>query len=386
MTKEEIEEIKSYFEKLHNDYDFEELDNEIELGDETINIPFPRDTEIEFEPEYLLKYLREYDSIKIHNLNKVTTDTITQRVISISDYSKYIHFDFFEMSFEGDITLTITSEPFLIGLGATKTDNWDKYYPPCSSHIAIEIQYPNKESRISEEDEERLIKSFFFEISNSYKVSFEFSTFEYIEYYNFEEVEEKSKDLPKSFEEFNIGMDLFIKANQSLSSDLKYLSYYKIFEYFGPFHSRIEAFEAMRKKLDSSSANNPSAEFISSIFDLTKNYEKNIRDKELIKSLIDNTFDLVDIYKSIPLSIRKNMNLEVLEYKTKKEVKDRIINHLGNVLYNTRNAIVHAKSNYDPTGLECKDEELGELNDFMHMAAYSTIKWYNRLPKHLKIT
>lgn len=142
----------------------------------------------------------------------------------------------------------------------------------------------------------------------------------------------------------------------------------------------------MRKKLDSSNANNLSAEFISSIFDLTKSYDKSLRDKELIKSLIDNTFDLVDIYNTLPQSIRENMKIEKLEYKTKKETKTRIINSLGKVLYDTRNEIVHAKSNFNPTGFECNGDDLNELNEFMHLACYSTIKWYNRLPKHLKIT
>ena len=181
-------------------------------------------------------------------------------------------------------------------------------------------------------------------------------------------------------------MDLFIKANQSLSQDLKFLTYYKVFEYFAPYYSKLDAFEAMRKKLDSSNANDLSAYFISTIFDLTKEYDESLRDKELIKSLIDNTFDLVDIYKSLPLYMRKWMKVENLEYKTKKEAKDRVINSLGNILYATRNEIVHAKSNFNPTGIECRTEELEQLNEFMHMACYSTIKWYNRLPKHLKIT
>jgi hypothetical protein len=213
-----------------------------------------------------------------------------------------------------------------------------------------------------------------------------FSNFQHAEEFDEEEFKENVKDLPSTTEDYNPAMELFINANQAISPDLKYLTYYKIFEYFAPFYSRIDAFEAMRKKLDSSNANSLNGDFIESIFELAKNYEKSIRDKELIKSLIDNTFDLVDIYYSIPISIRQKVNVEKLEYNTKKEVKDRVINHLGNVVYTTRNRIVHAKSNFEPTGIECNDEDLEQLNEFMHMACYSKIKWHNRLPKHLKIT
>ncbi|WNW02515.1 hypothetical protein RRF68_03555 [Tenacibaculum sp. HL-MS23] len=181
-------------------------------------------------------------------------------------------------------------------------------------------------------------------------------------------------------------MDLFIKANQAISDDLKFLTYYKIFEYFAPLYSKIDAFDAMRKKLDSSNASFLNASYIASIFDLTKNYEKSIRDKELVKSLINNTFDLIDIYSDLPIAIRKEIKILELEYKTKKEIQDKVVNHIGNVLYSTRNGIVHAKSNFEEKGIECNEKDLQQLNNFMHKACYSTIKWYNRLPKHLKIT
>ena len=114
--------------------------------------------------------------------------------------------------------------------------------------------------------------------------------------------------------------------------------------------------------------------------------ENSLRDKELIKNLIDNTFDLVDLYSILPISIKKHLKLDSISYKIAQDKKEIVINHVGNVLYNTRNSIVHAKSNYRSTGLECNGDEIEDLNKFMHMACYSTIKWYNRLPDHLKMS
>ena len=387
LTTKEIEFLKNSFKTLETKHNLDPLDDEIDENLEYVYFPFPKEEALEVETDHLFIYFEDLDSFKIHDYNKVTTDTITQRVVTASELGPIFYLGLVHSTTKEGIGLQIVTDPILIGIAATEKDEFSKYHPPCSSHVAVEVMYPNKESRLSDEEEEKLIKSYFFELSHTYKIAFSFSTFRHPKDIDEEELQKQIKNYsPGSTEDYNPGMDLFIKANQAISNDLKFLSYYKIFEFFAPFYSKIDAFEAMRKKLDSSNATTLNAEYIASIFDLTKNYEKSIRDKELVKSLIDNTFDLVDIYNNLPLSIRNSINIEKLEYKTKKEIKDRVINHLGNVLYSTRNGIVHAKSNFDPTGIECEDEDLNQLNEFMHKACYSTIKWYNRLPKHLKIT
>jgi len=383
--------ITESFNKLQEEFGLLEFENDFEDEardeDSDVYIPFPRE-EGDIEIDKLVDYLKEIDTFKIHDFNKVTTDTVTQRVLIPSEVSPIVYLGLLPYCKKNGIQLHITSEPFLIGLAASKLDEYSKYTPPCSSHIAIEVIYESKESRLSNQDEENLIKTYLFELSHLFKISFEYGSFENID--AFDEARESiindSYNIPESTEDYNPGMDLFINANHSISQDLKYLSYYKIFEYFAPIHSKIDAFEAMKKKLDSSHLSSLNADYISSIFDLAREYEQSLRDKELIKSLIDKTFDLVDIYNDLPDSIKKELRLKELKYSTKSEAKDSLANKLGNILYTTRNSIVHAKSNFSSNGLECKVEDLEQLNNFMHKACYSTIKWYNRLPKHLKIT
>ncbi len=87
----------------------------------------------------------------------------------------------------------------------------------------------------------------------------------------------------------------------------------------------------------------------------------------------------------MPESIRtKKIKTKSITYKTNKDSLDKICEILGNILYSTRNQIVHAKSNYSANGLECPEEDLKDLNNFMHKACYSLIKWYNRLPDYQK--
>ena len=48
--------------------------------------------------------------------------------------------------------------------------------------------------------------------------------------------------------------------------------------------------------------------------------------------------------------------------------------------------VVHAKSNFETTGNECDIADISTLNIFMKEACSQTIRWYNRQPKHFKLT
>ena len=396
MKKKELNSIDKFKQSLQEKYDIPSFDYVIDEQYDLIYLQFPKEEEeeIEFEFEHLEKYIKEVDTIKFHTcFNKVTTNHIVQRCIKLSDnYNFYtlLNLGLLYKHVSENITIHLISNPILIGIASAHFKEYNDYHKPCSSHYAVEILYSNTENRLSNEKEEELIKIFMFELSNSHKISFEFSTYKVSESLKIESIR---KDILESSEfvyniplqDYNYGMDLFINSNQRLSSDLKFLSYYKIFEYFGPVKAKIKAFDSMRLKLNSSVAQLPSSDYISSIFELAKNYDKSIRDDQLIKSLINSSFDLVDIYSSIPIKIRKKLKVTELKYNSKEETKNRIINELGDILYRTRNSIVHAKSNFDNRAFYCDTDDLEQLNDFMHKACYSTIKWYNDLPDHLKI-
>lgn len=396
MKKKEINSINKFKQLLRTEYNIPTFDYRIDDQYDLVYLGFPKeeDEEIEYDFEYLEKYIEEIDTIKFHKcFTKVTTNQITQRCIKLSDnynFHTLLHLGLLHKQVSEKISIQLINNPILIGIASSYFGEFNEYHPPCSSHFAVEILYWDSEKHLSDEDEEKLIKVFMFELSNSHKISFEFSTYKISENL---EVESVRKDILESSEfvyniplqDYNYGMDLFINSNQRLSSDLKFLSYYKIFEYFGPVKAKIKAFDAMRLKMNSADAHLPSAEYISSIFELAKNYDKSIRDDELVKSLIDSSFDLVDIYNSLPVKIRKKLKLTELKYSTKQESKDRIIDELGSILYRTRNSIVHAKSNFDERGFYCEINDLEQLNEFMHKACYSTIRWYNDLPEHLKI-
>jgi hypothetical protein len=99
--------------------------------------------------------------------------------------------------------------------------------------------------------------------------------------------------------------------------------------------------------------------------------------------------DLIDLFEYLPESIQKKIKGQLKEtkisYDLNEEKMTNAANMLGGIIYSTRNSIVHAKSNYATDNNECAMEDLNTLNNFLKHACYSTIKWYNRLPNHLKI-
>lgn len=385
MNKRQIKEIKISLSKLCADFQLESFQDDIGHNTEIVDLSFPgEDDYIGFDIDYIKICLNEIESLQIKDDNKVTTDTITQKAIYISsNYYPYLYLGLFEQNLQDGIILRICDNPLLIGLACTKTKEYNKYNPPCSRHLAVEIIYPTKETRLPPDEEDKMLSSYFFEIANSFEMAINYSSF-HLDNDAFDEEQITHLSLNK-LENYNYGMDLFIQANESITPDLKYLLYYKIFEYFAPIYSKIEAYDILRKKLDNVNLRSNDPEYLASFFDLSTKYSRSLRDKDLIKSLLNNTFDLIDVYQYLPLSIRKQKIKSVnINYKTNKDSLERIIDLLGDILYSTRNQIVHAKSNYVSNGLECAESELEELNHFMHKASYSIIKWYNRLPNHQK--
>ena len=84
--------------------------------------------------------------------------------------------------------------------------------------------------------------------------------------------------------------------------------------------------------------------------------------------------------------ISKKLKIQNIDRITSfsKPERDAISREVGTILYSTRNSIVHAKSNYTPTGNECAEEDLYELNAFMDRLCQCLILWNNRQPSEYK--
>jgi hypothetical protein len=224
MKKKEINSIDKFKTSLQTNYGIQNFDYTIDEQYNLIYLQFPKEEEeeIEFEYEHLEKYIEDLDSIKFHSCsNKVTTKHITQRCIKLSDnYNFYtlLSLGLLYKQVSDDISICLINNPILIGIASSYYGEYNDYHSPCSNHFAVEILYSDSEKRLTDDDEEKLIKIFMFELSNSHKISFEFTSYKISDSL---EIEEIRKDILESSEfvyniplqDYNYGMDLFINSN-----------------------------------------------------------------------------------------------------------------------------------------------------------------------------
>lgn len=164
LTKEIIANIKEALLKLDPDKEIYIDEEDLKVGEQEFFLTFPKD-DIQISVSEFLKYLPEFESIK-YSKKKVTTNRFTQ--VPIYSSGKPIDYIIDEINFSvgtPKYKIRIIENPILIGIAATKLGLYDKYAKPCSSYLAIEIDYEYFENRPSEEEELKLIKSFLFEIS-----------------------------------------------------------------------------------------------------------------------------------------------------------------------------------------------------------------------------
>jgi hypothetical protein len=185
-------------------------------------------------------------------------------------------------------------------------------------------------------------------------------------------------------------MDLFRKALESSDEEIKFLYFYKIIEFYSPIAAKISAYEGLSKKLDTLKYKTASNKDLASIFSIADKFRVSQTDKELAQTVLVQAIDMVEHFAKLPNSIQRSISkslhfsVEELNYKTKPETIQGIHTFVSNVLYSTRNSIVHAKSNYKSDSNECKPEDLQTLNSFLKETCYLIINWHCKLPHHLK--
>ena len=97
--------------------------------------------------------------------------------------------------------------------------------------------------------------------------------------------------------------------------------------------------------------------------------------------------DIVKLYEFLPGWVQKRCPKETKASEQQSAIgitaeKERAIkNKVATILYATRNSIVHAKANFKPTGNECPQEDLFQLNIFMRKLCKDLIFWKDKHPE-----
>lgn len=244
------------------------------------------------------------------------------------------------------------------------------------------MEYKNESIKLSINEEEELIARFLFSICIDYDIAIRIEQF--IDLSNFkddDDSEEESINYHNKIIPYSQAMNMFVEACSVNNSEIKFLYFYKIIEYFSPIVSNKKSYELLNQKLDALSISKRDHRYLDSIFNLTRKYDLSLRDKELAYTVIKECVDIIELFDYLPVSTKKYLykthyinNLTSLDA----EKKDQIIKKISNILYATRNNFVHAKSNYHQTGDECESEDIDVLNIFMSKLCYCLIVWNSR--------
>lgn len=405
VTEDNILIIKERLEKLYEKFSFDESEQEILIGNSDIEIEFPSEQErITYSISDFLKYTENIDSIVKVDNSTVRSSRIVQTIIEINDYFLDFSSIISHVVENKDYSISLNYDPFLVGLIATGEGMFDNNYgiTPCSLYKVVEIIYKDEISEVDASKERKLVKEFLFYLSHIFNTPITIGEFITLDRYNIDEdidFEEETTNNRK-VEVINIPsdnllsysnlMDMHVEAMSIGNMEIKFLYYYKIIEHCSPIVSKMKAYELLNRKLDLLPYNRD-YKYLDSIFELTREHDISLRDSELVYNVLLECIDIIQLYEFLPSNVKKDLSKkyqyknENIKYDLDKFKQNQIKQGISNLLYATRNSIVHAKSNYTLTGEECKTDDLEELNNFISKLCYCLIAWNNRQPEMFKL-
>jgi len=399
INKENIQEINNLISQLIKNIKYFDKDSfEIELGEEYIYVSLPGENETELlNVDEFYDFVWEMTGFKILDTGRIQTTTKSYQIIKAEneDLEFYLkNTSEFYQEING-IKLRIIEAPLEIAIACVELGSYhEDFGTNYKNYLTIEIQYEDKRDKLSKKEETELIYSYLFEIADSTGIIFYLSKIKIID----PELEEKIDDIfsdenyyinsdefaLKPLIPYNESMKLYVSALQTNDKELRLLNFYKILEYYSPIVINIDAYELLAKKLDSPKVLKPDRNYLKSIFDLVDSSNQRLRDSELIKAVFNTCFDIVDTFKYLPESIKNkilhSINEKEITYGINENKKTKVTNMVAKILYSTRNQVVHAKSNFEPTGNECPYNEIEQLNIFLKEITARTIRWYTKLP------
>lgn len=391
VSTQNIKLINERLKYLYNNFHITPSDEKVQIGDEDIFIGFPDEWDEDnsyYSVDDFLRYTEDMGNIQVIENHSVITGNVRQTIISVNEY----YYDNLvpDLKFETEkYSLRIISNPFLIGIIASRDGIYNEDFGvyPCSDYKAVEIIY--KKEKPNEEDIE-FIKTCLYHIASKYNVPISIGEFRLWDDITDEENDDTIIVGSSELIPYCRAMDYYIEGLSIEKEDIKYLHLYKIIEYFSPIVSKKASYEQLNKRLDALQVVERDSEYLESIFKLTKQYEVSLRDKELANTVLNECVDIASLFQFLPDKIRKTLsksfhfevkNIASLSSSTIEIIKKEI----ADILYATRNSIVHAKSNYTVTGKECPEEDLEQLNEFMINLCKCLFVWNGRQSKEYQL-
>ena len=83
------------------------------------------------------------------------------------------------------------------------------------------------------------------------------------------------------------------------------------------------------------------------------------------------------------LGIEEKVKIESIALSNEQQMS--LKKQVANILYSTRNSIVHTKSNYEPNELECPPDSLEEVNQMMSSIGRALIQWNENQADYIRV-
>ncbi len=392
MEKYEID--APNFTQLIND-DFSELED-YDFSDEMVDIGMNDEADtLSYTVEDMLRYLENIDELQ-YDEKSAWTRNIKQYIVAVDEWAvEKVNLTRFSLTSE-TLKISFVENPFYIGVAAVDQGIADDNYgiTPCSNYVAAEFEYLDNSS-LAKDEEIRVLKQFLHTVSIETGIALKLGQFFFFDYdyYDIDE-DDVSRNIRINYGMEDLlfytkAMDYFSKAIEIEDEEIKYLHFYKIIEYFSPVASKKSAYSMLNLRLDALRVKSRDQKYLESIFQLTRDYDTSLKDKELATTVLRECADSLELFDVLPQSIQKPIKKRLHVQKDilalNPSEKEGIDKEIGQILYSTRNQIVHAKSNYRPTGYECNIDDMGQLNIFMKKLCQCLIIWNNRQPDEYRL-
>lgn len=379
VSTRNIREIRRRLDILYRHFHIDPAEEDVRIGDEHIYIAFPDDDgdHTFYCVDDFMRYTEDLDNIEVIGNHSVVCGNTRQTIIKVNGYyyNSLVPYVQFETEY---FSLRIVDIPFLIGIIASRDGIYNEDFGvlPCSNYMAVELVFKDG-VKIEEETCVNTIKQCLYYIACNYNVPISIGEFMSWEDLYDEECEISENPLiiqPAQLSPYCQAMEYFISGLMSDDVELRFLFFYKVIEYFAPSAYKRVAYEQLNQKLDELQSVERCANDLEEIIRIVGKYRDSIRDNELTYTVLKYCVsDMTKLQSFLPATISKQLGNQNI----KKDIAD--------IIYSTRNNIVHAKSNYSSNGKECTGSMLDDLNVFMSELCKHLIWWNSRQPRELHL-
>jgi len=385
--KQDVYDLFKFFDEHSIEYhlDF----NDYESGEEDLIIEESYELQIWFPDSYveesytigeLLAIVYEANRAKVFNEYKFVGERVALFYID-SHLQELMHvYDIDipttrEIIGDQEYVIDIVSGLTSYGIKLIMEEKYDDHVPPVDDNYDNFIEVIAEDS-LDQNIAESLVEAYLFELKSTLGVSIQLSArlTSGDSYYDELDYTDTTRLRPLLRGK---GVDELLKIyNSSLNTsntEILVLTYTKVIEYVSQTVIQQDLINSVSKKLFSSRALNPDADYIMELSKVFEGNRTNQKDYFAIKLTIETCCDLDEIMEHAPKFLKFTNKLNEVNGDTNKL---KALEEVANAISNTRNMFAHAKTNYEKKGMECPPEQLDNFTKCLDILAQQVIRWF----------